>query len=109
MLLSDVHGDISQSLWIYFAVTLPVTVAIVGAWYVYDQRISRSTLEKDHGEEEGRAEKAEEQEHMLFEARIMRKIRRRTGIKVADPIMPEPPLRVGAIERFMRAATSKHV
>lgn len=104
------NGDVSESLWIYFVVTLPLTAAIIGAWYVYDQRISRIASEKDIAADEGRAEKAEQEENMRFEARIMRNIRRRTGIKVADSTLPERPNRVGALAKIARAATaaSKH-
>lgn len=109
MPLIDVHGDVSQGLWIYFAITLPLTAAVVGAWYIYDKRISRITREKHDAADAGRAEKAEQQENMRFEARIMRTIRRRTGITgIADPMMPEPPLRVGAFSTLKRAATSKN-
>lgn len=107
---TDVNGDVSQSLWIYFVVTVPLTAAIVGAWCAYDQRISKIAREKDIAADEDSAEKAEREETRLFEARIMRNIRRRTGIKVADGALPERPTRVGALAKIARAATaaSKH-
>lgn len=100
------HGDVSPSLWIYFVITVPLTAAIVGLWCAYDQRIGRIAREKDIAADEGRAEKAEQEENMRFEARIMRNIRRRTGIKVADGALPQPPARVGALAKIARAATA---
>lgn len=87
-------------------VTVPLTAIIIGLWYVCDRRISRVAREKDIGADEGRAEKAEQEENMRFEARIMRNIRRRTGINVADGTLPKPPTRVGALQRVTRAATA---
>lgn len=64
--------------------TVPLTAAIVGAWYVYDRRLTRITRERNRASDEGRADKAEQEELSRFQARIMRNIRQRTGINVAD-------------------------
>lgn len=108
MWVIDVNGDISRSLWVYFVVTVPLTAIIISLWYACDRRISRIAREKDIGADEGRAEKAEQEENMRFEARIMRNIRRRTGINVADGTLPKPPppTRVGPLRRVTRAATA---
>jgi hypothetical protein len=69
----DMHGSVSTSLWIYFVIMVPLTVLIVGTWWMFDQR-SVANFEEDAKEAEA---------HMVkLEARIMEGIRRKTGAKV---------------------------
>lgn len=71
------NGSISRSIWIYFVLAVPITVLVLGGWRAFDKRYRR----KDERDEED--EKLEKQEARELGARIMRNIRRRTGIKVA--------------------------
>lgn len=84
------NGPVSSSLWIYFVLTLPLTILVVGAWWKIDQRKARKAAVADSREDdEERMESEEEKESRLLESRIMRNIRRRTGIKVADTFGPQ--------------------
>lgn len=89
-------------------VTVPLTAIIVGLWYGWDRHTARIARLVDIGADEGRAEAAEWAEYARLEARIMRNIRRRTGINVADGTLPNPPTRVGGalrerIKRYINA------
>lgn len=76
---------VSKSIWIYFALTLPLTAMIVGVWYTFDQRRAKNGSDEDSQEtDDPRAETEEERESRLLETRIMRNIRRWTGVRVAD-------------------------
>lgn len=90
----DVHGEVSRSLWIYLVATVPLTVVIVGAWWVYDRRISRIACDRrDIAADEGHTEKSEQEENLRSEACIMRNMRRRMGIKAADlGTLPRTPV-----------------
>ncbi|CAN8095523.1 unnamed protein product [Discula destructiva] len=82
---TDMEGPVSKSLWIYFIITLPLTGVIVGLWYIFDQRHAKKIVtEVTEIDDDGRPETEEEKEGRLLEARIMRNIRRRTGVRVAD-------------------------
>lgn len=47
------NSEVSQELWIYFAVTIPLTVAIVGAWWLLDRRREKAYAEEDIDIEQG--------------------------------------------------------
>jgi hypothetical protein len=47
------NSEVSQELWIYFAVTIPLTLAIVGAWWILDRRREKEYAEEDIDIEEG--------------------------------------------------------
>lgn len=84
-------GPVSKSLWIYFVLTLPLTALLVGIWRTFDQRQARHTNDvHDAGDEEEKPETEEEKESRLLEARIMRNIRRRTGVRVAETFELQP-------------------
>lgn len=83
----DMTGPVSKRLWIYFVLTVPLTAVIMGAWWFFDQRWIKDAVEdedEDGSDCEKRTETAEDKESRLLEARIMKNIRRRTGVKVAD-------------------------
>lgn len=71
-------GSVSRSLWIYFVLAVPITVMVLGGWRAFDKMYRRKS-ERDEEDE-----KLETQEAKELEARIMRNIRRRTGIRVAE-------------------------
>jgi hypothetical protein len=76
-LAKGMDGPVSANLWIYFAVTVPLTAITIMAWWSFDQRIVRLSGKKiEEDEEQG--------EHRMneIEMQIMRQIRRRTGARV---------------------------
>lgn len=74
------NGSVSESLWIYFVLAVPGTVIVLGTWWFFD---SRSRRQAETGPEDAKEQTKAEVE---LEARIMQKIRRRTGIKVTETI-----------------------
>ncbi|KAG9236685.1 hypothetical protein BJ875DRAFT_371599 [Amylocarpus encephaloides] len=44
---------VSKSFWIYWAFTVPITIAVVGGWWVYERKRTRVELKED-GVEEGK-------------------------------------------------------
>lgn len=52
---SDIPGgaQISQWLWVYFVVTIPLTLAIVGSWYWLDKRREKRYASEDEDIERG--------------------------------------------------------
>jgi len=65
---------VSNQLWIYFAVTVPVTIVIVLSWYIWERR-----REKRYAEEDTALEKGVES----MEIQIQTAMRQRTMSKVA--------------------------
>jgi membrane protein implicated in regulation of membrane protease activity len=65
---------VSGQFWIYWAVTIPVTVVIVGIWYVWEKR-----REKKYDKEDTDLEKGSED----MEKVIMATMRKRTMSKVS--------------------------
>ena len=65
----DADPVISKDLWVYFALAIPLTVAIVGAWF-YLSRRRKSRLRRD--------QLAVENDVDLMEREIMATMRRRT-------------------------------
>ncbi|KAI1435791.1 hypothetical protein GGR50DRAFT_654880 [Xylaria sp. CBS 124048] len=47
------NSEVSQQLWIYFAITIPLTIVIVGAWWILDQMREKRYDAEDKGIEEG--------------------------------------------------------
>lgn len=83
--MSDADPVISTDLWVYFAITVPVTVLIVGGWLRFDKRREKRFMSEDNDLEKNI-------EHM--EADIMAMMRKRTMSKantwtsVTAPIKP---------------------
>lgn len=76
--LPDLDGYGSRSLWIYFVLSTPLTLAVFGLWRVFDRTARRKhELKKDNDEYEAKIA-------AHLEARIMRNLRTKTGIRVAD-------------------------
>lgn len=66
--------SVSEQFWIYWAVTIPVTVIIVGVWYVWEKR-----TEARYNKEDADLEKGSEG----MEKVIMATMRKRTMSKVS--------------------------
>ncbi|KAI3337470.1 hypothetical protein HD806DRAFT_40700 [Xylariaceae sp. AK1471] len=49
----DKGSEVSQELWIYFVVTIPLTLAIVGAWWVLGRRREKRYAAEDQDIEQG--------------------------------------------------------
>ncbi|OHF00152.1 hypothetical protein CORC01_04560 [Colletotrichum orchidophilum] len=81
----DADPVISKELWVYFAITVPLTIFIVGGWIVFDRRREGKFAVED-------ADLEKNIEHM--EADIMAMMRKRTMSKantwtsVTSPIRP---------------------
>jgi|SRR4051812_39356611 hypothetical protein len=65
---------INKQLWIYFAFTIPVTILIVGGWWLWERR-----RERIYGEEDRDLERGSEG----MEGRIMATMRKRTMSKAS--------------------------
>jgi hypothetical protein len=53
---ADTSGEgaqVSQELWIYFVVTIPLTLAIVGSWWYLDHRREKQYRIEDEDVEKG--------------------------------------------------------
>ncbi len=77
------NGSVSSLFWIYFVLMVPLTAAIVGAWWTFDKRSQHGT-KADSGA-------AEREALNELENSIMEDIRRRTGARVGtktDEISP---------------------
>ena len=69
------NGAVSESLWIYFVLMIPLTIIVVGSWWFLDRRTVHAN---EVDEDEDVAE-----EHMnKLEAQIMARIRKRTGARL---------------------------
>lgn len=66
-------ATVSSSFYIYWVVTIPVTVAVVLGWYVWEKRRDRQYEQVDRDLEQGSEE---------MELQIMAKMRKRTMSKV---------------------------
>lgn len=74
----ELNGHVSRSLWIYFVLSAPLTLIVFGVWFMLDRKARRKqNLGPEDDEDEAKIT-------AQLEARIMRKLRRRTGIRVAD-------------------------
>lgn len=80
------NGPISNSLWIYFVLTVPLTVLVVWIWWGVDKRMVRRLGTSIGGSEED-YEGAEEHLNRL-EGQILEKIRVRTGAKLTWTVTP---------------------
>ncbi|KAI0480678.1 hypothetical protein GGR56DRAFT_627105 [Xylariaceae sp. FL0804] len=49
-------AEVSQELWIYFVITIPLTVVIVGSWWLLERRREKIYADEDHHIEEGIAQ-----------------------------------------------------
>lgn len=76
------NQQVSPKLWVYFAVTLPITAAIIVAWLVYDRR-----RQAQHRRDDEDLEKSIE----MLEKEIMRHMRKRTMSKAQTWTQPPPP------------------
>ncbi|KAI1151374.1 hypothetical protein F4825DRAFT_462610 [Nemania diffusa] len=61
------NSEVSQELWIYFVITIPLTLAIVGTWWILENRRLKTYANEDRDIEQG----IERMETEIFE--IMRK------------------------------------
>ncbi|KAI5925134.1 hypothetical protein F4810DRAFT_89997 [Camillea tinctor] len=68
---SDREGQVSKSLWLYFVITVPLTIFIVGGWWQLDRLLGRKVTTDDRGEE---------MDMEKLEDMIMQGIRKRTGL-----------------------------
>lgn len=50
------NGPVSQRLWIYFVIMVPLTIVIVGAWLYMDQRNKHNMKMKPDKENSDKAE-----------------------------------------------------
>ena len=66
---ADADPVISPDLWVYFAMTIPLTGVIVGSWIYFNQRRKRK-LRRD--------QRAVEDDVEVMEREIMATIRRKT-------------------------------
>ncbi|KAK8132129.1 hypothetical protein PG999_000302 [Apiospora kogelbergensis] len=83
---TDMNGPISNSLWIYFVLTIPLTVLVVWIWWGVDKRMVHRLGTSIGGSEED-YEGAEEHLNRL-EGQILEKIRVRTGAKLTWTVTP---------------------
>ncbi|KAI0595451.1 hypothetical protein F4775DRAFT_585507 [Biscogniauxia sp. FL1348] len=67
----DITGQVSKSLWLYFAITVPLTLLIVGGWWQLDRILGTKEPADNHGEE---------MDMEKLEDTIMQGIRKRTGL-----------------------------
>jgi hypothetical protein len=63
------NGPVSMSLWIYFALMVPLTVVIVGAWWYIDQHTKPEVREDPEVSEKRLSE---------TEARVIDRLRKTT-------------------------------
>ncbi|KAI3401492.1 hypothetical protein diail_10926 [Diaporthe ilicicola] len=74
----DLNGPVSRSLWIYFVLSTPLTLAVFRLWQMFDTKAQKkNSLDADDDEHEAKI-------WAQLETRIMRRIRVKTGIQVAD-------------------------
>lgn len=75
---SDSSGSdppvVSNQFWIYWAVTIPLTIVIVLCWYIWEQRREKRYVEEDTAIEKGVES---------MEIQIQREMRERTLSKAA--------------------------
>lgn len=82
------NGAVSESLWIYFVLTIPLTVAVVGIWWYLDRYMKSSDAAS------GRAPaKRNPRDHLNdLEGQIMGRLAATTGARVtwnnSSPITP---------------------
>jgi hypothetical protein len=85
----DLNGNVSKSLWIYFVLSTPLTLVVFGIWWMLDMN-----AKKKHDHDADDTQKAVD-EMVKLEEQIMKQLRRRTGIRVAntgDIAGDQPPL-----------------
>ncbi|KAK8016778.1 hypothetical protein PG993_014967 [Apiospora rasikravindrae] len=99
---NDMNGPVSRSLWIYIALTVPLTILVVIIWWWIDRRMVRrvgagfgstslggSSFEHDDGDDENDEENGEKENdkgaeaHLnKLEGQILERIRHRTGAQL---------------------------
>ncbi|KAK5657410.1 hypothetical protein OQA88_2980 [Cercophora sp. LCS_1] len=72
---NDLDGSVSPRLWIYFATFIPLTMLVLGIWWMLDK----------HDVKKRDAEETEAEMNKL-ESRIMEGIRRKTGARVQSEL-----------------------
>ncbi|RFU33233.1 hypothetical protein B7463_g3112, partial [Scytalidium lignicola] len=70
----DGASTVSTQFWIYWAITVPLTMLIVGAWYVYEKKRERKYDKEDRDLEQGSED---------MEREIMAMMRKRTMSKAS--------------------------
>lgn len=84
-LVVDADPVVSTSIWVYFAITIPITAIIVAAWVLYDRHKEASYAKSD-------ADLEKDIDHM--EKDIMFHLRKRTMSKANtwNSVSPSPAL-----------------
>lgn len=77
---TDLNGSVSRSLWIYFIMAVPLTIVVVGIWFMMDRRTKPEVQEEP-----------EVAETRLFEieARVIERLRRMTRARVRTMDRPQ--------------------
>ncbi|KAH8194203.1 hypothetical protein TruAng_011634 [Truncatella angustata] len=70
---SDMNGPVSNSLWIYFVILVPLTVLVVGIWWVMDRR-QVTEFKEDIEAADKRLED--------IEGRVIKRLREKTKTKI---------------------------
>ncbi|KAI0200771.1 hypothetical protein F4808DRAFT_427853 [Astrocystis sublimbata] len=87
------NSEVSQELWIYFAITIPLTVAIVGAWWALDRIREKSYAVEDFDIEQG-IERMENEILAIMRKKTMNKARYVSKPVVPDTSVPLPLCRL---------------
>lgn len=88
----DMNGAVSESLWIYFVLTIPLTVIVVGIWWYLD-RYMKDQDAKDQESSDQLSKKRNPRDHLNdLEGQIMGRLAATTGARVtwnnSSPITP---------------------
>lgn len=62
-------GPVSQQLWIYFVIMVPLTIGVVGAWSYMDRRM-KPVIQEDPEQAENRL--------LEIETRVINRLQKRT-------------------------------
>ncbi len=74
----DIKGSVSERLWIYFAVMIPLTGLVLGLWWTLDQR--------SHKADQDEEDEADRRLMIKIETQTMGEIRKRTGARVGTDV-----------------------
>ncbi|KAI1122952.1 hypothetical protein F5Y10DRAFT_252924 [Nemania abortiva] len=70
------NREVSQELWIYFVITIPLTLAIVGTWWIWDRRREKIYAAEDDDIEQG-IERMESEIFAIMRRKTMEKTKKR--------------------------------
>ncbi|KAI0096335.1 hypothetical protein GGR51DRAFT_32538 [Nemania sp. FL0031] len=71
------NREVSQELWIYFVITIPLTLAIVGTWWIWDRRREKEYAVEDSDIEQG-IERMENEIFAIMRRKTIEKSKRKT-------------------------------